>query len=187
MKREDWLAAGVLAAAVALAVVAAGLPPMGWAEAPAPAGIPALGPAELKIPSLGATIRATAERKPGEVVVVNLNCEGAEAHRGETVPLVVQVFRIDPREMMSRVALPRSQPRQPVAGAQCSLFIDSDGKGHASIELPLTWTSDDAAKPENAKLAGSFYMQLSSPLVPAPVTLPPPTRATQAVQRQVGS
>jgi hypothetical protein len=185
MKREEWLAAGVLAAAVALAVVAAGLPPMGWAEDSARAAIPALPPAELKIPSLSATIKATAERKPGEVVVVNLSCEGAEAHSGETVPLVVQVFRIDPREMMSRVALPK--PRQAVAGVSYSLLIEASGKGHASVELPLTWASEDAAAPVKGKLAASYYLLLSSPLAPVPVTLPSPSRVAPKTERKAGS
>jgi len=167
---------------------------MGWAEDPVPTGIPALGPAQLNIPSLGATIKATADRMPGKAVVVNLSCEGALGHGGETVPLLVQVFRMDPREMMSRVAVIR--PRQPVAIMPYPLLIDSDGKGHASVELPLTWTSDDAAKPENGKLAGSYYMQLSSPLVPGAVILPSAQllsatqlSATQlsATQRQAGS
>ncbi len=185
MKRDDWLAAGVVALAVALAVVAAGLPPMGWAENSAPVMIPALSPAQLKIPSLGATIRATAERAPGEGVVVNLICEGAEGHGGETVPLLVQVYRIDPREMMSRVA--SIKPRQTVAGVPYALVIDAEGKGNGSVALPLTWASDDAAKPEKGKLAASYYMTLGSPLVPAPVTLPPPTRVAPKAAPKAGS
>lgn len=186
MKREDWLAAGVLAAAVALAVVAVGSMPRGWAEDPVRVAIPALRPAELKIPSLGATIRATAQRKPGQGVVVTLDCDGAAAYSGKTVPLRVGVFRIGLMAMVSRVETPRSQPSPEMAGAECSLVIDASGKGRATVELPLTWTSDDAAKPEKGKLGGSYYMQLSSPLAPTPVTLPPPTNATQVSQRQVG-
>ncbi len=183
MKREEWLAAGAVAAAVALVVVAAGVPPMGWAADPVPMGIPALGPAQLNIPSLGATIKATADHTPGKAVVVTLSCEGASSHAGETVPLVVQVFRIDPMEMESRVAVIR--PRQAVATMAYPLLIDADGKGHASVELPLTWTSDDAAKPEKGKLAGLYYMQLSSPLAPASVILP--SAQLSATQQQARS
>ena len=171
MNREDWVASGVLAAAVALAVVAAGLPPTGWAEDSARVTIPALPPAELKSPSLDATVKATAERKPGEAVTVNLSCESSPGHAGETVPLVVYVFRNDPRSMFSRVAPPVS-PKE-VAKVECSVLVDSQGKGHASVELPLTWTSDDSPKPKKGKRVAGYYLSLTSPLAPAPVTLRP--------------
>jgi hypothetical protein len=182
MKKEDWVAAGVLAAAVALAVVAAGLPPTGWAEDSARVTIPALPPAELKIPSLDATVTAVAERKPDEAVTVRLSCECSAGHSRQTVPLVIHVFKNDPRRMMSRVAEPTPPPE--VAKVECSCPIDSEGKGFTSVELPLTWTSDDSPKPEKGKPVASYYLLLTSPLTRAQATLPSPEEAVQANQQQ---
>ena len=123
---------------------------------PTRVAIPALGPAELKIPSLSATIRATAQRKPGESVVVSVTCEGAEVHAGELVPLVVQVYRLDLLAMTSRVETPRAERSQPLASAQCSILIDASGKGSASVGLPVTWATDEEAKSAKGKLAGSL-------------------------------
>ena len=159
----------MLAAAVALGVIAVGLPPAGWAKDSARVTIPSLPPAELKIPSLDATIKATAERTPGEKVIVNLTCESDQGNPGEKVPLVVQVLRNNPMMLVSRK--PVSRTPQEIAKTECTLTIDSEGHGQASVELPLTWTSDDPTKPKKGKLLGGYYLLISSPLAAKKVTL----------------
>ena len=176
------MAAGMVALSVALAVVALGLPPMGWAADPAPAAIPALPPAELKIPSEGITVTASTERQPGEAVTVRLDCECSGNHSRQSVPLVVHVFKNDPTEMVGRMA-GSTRPSE-VAKVECSCPIDSDGKGFTTVDLPLTWTPDDAPKPEKGKPAASFFLMLTSPLTPAQVTVPPPAKAAQPNSRQ---
>lgn len=182
MKMEDWMAASVLAAAVALVVVVAGLSPTGWAEDSARITIPALPPAALEIPSLNARVKATAQKKPGEAVTVNLSCECPSSHAGEALPLVVHVFKNDPRSMMSRVPMPVSGKE--VAKAECSILVDSEGKGRASVELPLTWASDDSPKLELGGGMASYYLSLTSPLTPAQVTLHPFQTAVKTNPKQ---
>jgi hypothetical protein len=192
MKKEDWLAAGMVALSVSLAVVALGLPPAGWAQDPVPVAIPALPPAELKIPSEGVTVTATTERQPGEVVIVRLSCECSAGHNRLTVPLVIHVFKFSPMEMMSRVAMPT--PPSELAKVECSCPIDSEGKGFTVVKLPLMWTSEDASgqegnAPQQANVAPKqtkgprnpfmvrYSLSLTSPLTPAQVTVPPPVKA----------
>ena len=164
MSGRDWAVAGVLAVATALVVVAAGLPPILWAEDPVRVVIPELPGADLKIPSLEATIKAEATREPGEAVTVTLSGECPAEHAGATVPLVVHVHRIDPANMLSRMPRPAS-PKE-VTSATCSLFIDSDGKGTVTVELPLTWASDEGNAREKLT-RGGYFLVLTSPLVPA--------------------
>ena len=177
MKKEDWLAASVVALSVALAVVALGLPPAGWAQDPAPVMIPSLPPAELKIPSEGVTVTASAERQPGEAVSVRLSCECSGSHGLQSVPLVVHVFKIDPMRVGGRMEDPTPPPE--VAKMECSCPVDSEGKGFTSVKLPLTWTPDDAPKPEKGVLVPGYFLTLTSPLTPAQVTVPPPAKAVQ--------
>jgi hypothetical protein len=144
--------------------------------------IPALPPAELKIPSEGVTVTASAERQPGEVVTVRLDCECSGNHSRESVPLVVHVFKNDPREMVSRSS--RVTPRTEVTKVECSCPIDSEGKGYTSVDLPLTWTPDDAPKPEKGKPAVSYSLTITSPLTPAQVTLPSPEKVVRVISQR---
>jgi len=167
MSRRDWAVAGVLAVATALVVVAAGLPPILWAEDPVRVIVPRLRGAELKVPSLEATIRAEAACEPGEAVTVTIKGECAGEPGGVTVPLVVHVRRIDPASMFSRMAPPA--PPQEVTSRTCSLFVDSDGRGEATVELPLRWASDEGTAREKLT-RGGYYLVLTSPLVPKKAT-----------------
>lgn len=174
MKREDWLVAGAVAAVVAIAVVAAGLPPVGWAADSARITIPSLPPAELQIPEMKATVKASAERKAGQAVAVKLELAGSPENAGMVVPLSVQVVRVDPATTMSRM-IPTLESMQ-VAKADCSLTVSSDGKAEAIVELPLTWTEDVPKKAEktsaeagdasSAKAVTNYYIVLASPLAP---------------------
>ena len=186
MRTWDWLSAGVLAVAVALLVVLTGLPPLGWADDSSPLAIPALPPAMLAIPSLDATVRAAAERVPGETVTVTLTCLSSSSYSGRTVPLIVHVYKRDPMAEASRVVRPPSA-RQEVATAECTIVIESDGTARDSVDLPVTWTSDDQPAPDPKKPAARYYIVLTSPLIPdkaAPVAVT--GKVKNAEQQQAG-
>jgi hypothetical protein len=180
MKTSDWLSAVVVAAAVALLVVVAGLPPLGWADDKPLVSIPSLPPAALKIPSLDTTVTAKAERVPGEPVIVTLSCKCTSGYGGQSVPLTVHVFQRNPQAEMSRRASPPSTQDE-IATGDCTLAIDSDGNGYASVDLPLNWTPDSPvskAEPPNPNApnatnstakrvtpAPRYYLVLTSELV----------------------
>ena len=175
------MASGVLAVAVALVVVAAGQPPTVWAENAVRVTIPKLPPAELKIPSLQATIKAEAKRVPGKAVIVTVRAECPPEQVGAIVPMVVQVFRSDPKSQFGRrIVLPKE-----VTSATCSLLIDRQGKAKATVELPMMWTSDKTVTAKELKSTGGYYLVLTSPLVPAKASPLTRVRVVPAV-RQVG-
>lgn len=159
MKKEDWAAACVLAAAVALGVIAAGLSPAGWAKDSVPVTIPSLPPAKLKIPSLDATIKATAERTPGEKVIVFLTCESNSGNEGEEIPLVVQVMSNSLRSMVSRSSV--SLAPKEIAKTTCTLIIDPEGYGETFVELPIKWTLDDKTTEKKVKSLTRYYLVVS--------------------------
>ena len=95
MRRNEWLAACLVAGLVILAMVAAGLPPMTWATPTAAAlpavVVPGLPPAALDIPALEARVAAVADRDPGKPVKVKLTVKAPPAKAGECVPVTLTV------------------------------------------------------------------------------------------------
>ncbi|MDD4889023.1 MAG: hypothetical protein PHU85_03765 [Phycisphaerae bacterium] len=136
MRRNDWLAACVVAMIVAAVVVAAALPAISWATGPATAGVPALPPTQLTIPTLQATVSAMAEREPGKPVKVKLSAVAPAARAGQHVPVTLSIISSTSSPMARSEPLPTQAFRTEV-----SLLIGPEGTASSTVDVPLTWAS----------------------------------------------